>query len=74
MIAWSVNRRLSVDGIRNEYAPLHDLFKERFSRSGKAIGPHYSYSVKEESLALLKETVSNDARQFSEKAQKLLRH
>lgn len=52
VISWSV-QRLAVDGLKNEFAPLSELFVKRYTREGLAQSPHYFYSAKPEMLVKL---------------------
>ena len=55
VVAWSVQRRASEAGLKNEFAPLAGIFRERFNRHGISIQPHCTYSVTDEVLQGLKD-------------------
>jgi hypothetical protein len=48
LIAWTVGRKVSGDGIRDEFVPLLNIFEKRFDVDGHLIRPHIHYEVEDD--------------------------
>jgi Protein of unknown function (DUF3800) len=58
VVAWASRRKHSGDGLTEEFAPLEQLFQERFTADGLHVRPHFHYSVNDDTGRLTMEAVN----------------
>jgi hypothetical protein len=71
-VAWSARRKHSGDGLNNEFAPLKEIFRERFAADGKKMQPHIHYSMRDDAPEKLMALLAAKGAELSKEARALL--
>jgi hypothetical protein len=72
VVAWASRRKHSGDGLTEEFAPLKQLFEERFTADGLRVRPHLHYSVNDDTGRLTTEAVNTELPKLLEELSQLI--